>query len=127
MPKCDFNKDAKQFYWNHTSAWVFSCNFARIFRALFPRNTSGWLPLSIISLEDTWGLICFRERIFMCSNLRNVFYKYKFLKIVKLVIFCGYNFLQRQNFHNNKNKTPFNQEVANQSLIKRSFQSFRRH
>ena len=31
MPKCDFNKVAKQFYWNHTSAWVFSCNFATYF------------------------------------------------------------------------------------------------
>ena len=25
MPKCDFNKFALQLYWNHTSAWVFSC------------------------------------------------------------------------------------------------------
>ena len=27
MPKCDFNKDALQLYWNHTSAWVLSCKF----------------------------------------------------------------------------------------------------
>ena len=26
--KCDFNKVAKQLYWNHTSTWVFSCKFA---------------------------------------------------------------------------------------------------
>ena len=26
LPKCDFNKVTKQFYWNHTLAWVFSCS-----------------------------------------------------------------------------------------------------
>ena len=28
MPKWDFNKVAKQLYWNQTSAWVFSCKFS---------------------------------------------------------------------------------------------------
>ena len=28
MPKCNFNKVAKQLYWHCTSAWVFSCKFA---------------------------------------------------------------------------------------------------
>ena len=28
MPKCDFNKFALQLYWNHTSAWAFSCEFS---------------------------------------------------------------------------------------------------
>ena len=28
MLKCNFNKVAKQLYWNRTSAWVFSCKFA---------------------------------------------------------------------------------------------------
>ena len=27
MPKCNFKKVAKQFYWNFTSAWMFSCKF----------------------------------------------------------------------------------------------------
>ena len=36
MPKCDFHKVAKQFYWNDTSAWVFPCKFAAYFQ-----NTSG--------------------------------------------------------------------------------------
>ena len=35
MPKCDFNKAAKQFYWNHTSACVFSCKFATYFQNTF--------------------------------------------------------------------------------------------
>ena len=28
MPKCDFNKVAKQLYWNHISAWAFFCTHA---------------------------------------------------------------------------------------------------
>ena len=35
MPKCDFKRVAKQLYWNHTSAWVFSCNFAACFQNTF--------------------------------------------------------------------------------------------
>ena len=35
MPKCDFNKVAKQLYWNHTSAWVFPCKFATYFENIF--------------------------------------------------------------------------------------------
>ena len=35
MPKCDFNKVAKQLYWNHTSASVFSCKFAAYFQSTF--------------------------------------------------------------------------------------------
>ena len=35
MPKCDFNKVAKQLYWNHSSAWVFSCKFAVYFQDTF--------------------------------------------------------------------------------------------
>ena len=37
MPKCNFNKAAKQLYWYRTSAWVFSSKFA----AYFP-NTFSW-------------------------------------------------------------------------------------
>ena len=36
MPKCDFNKFAKQqLYWNHILAWVFSCEFATYFQKTF--------------------------------------------------------------------------------------------
>ena len=31
MSKCDFNKVAKQLYWNLTSTWVFFCEFVCIF------------------------------------------------------------------------------------------------
>ena len=40
VPKCSFNKVAKQLYWkqlysNHTSAWVFSCKFAAYLLSVF--------------------------------------------------------------------------------------------
>ena len=35
MQKCDFNKVAKQLYWNHTSAGLFSCKFAAYFQNSF--------------------------------------------------------------------------------------------
>ena len=47
MPKCDFNKNAKQLYGNRTSAWVFR-KFAAYFQNTFSRNTSGWLLLYIL-------------------------------------------------------------------------------
>ena len=33
--KCDLNKAPLQLYWNHTSAWVFSCKFAAYFQNTF--------------------------------------------------------------------------------------------
>ena len=35
MLKCDFNKVAKQVYWNGTLAWVFCCKFAGYFQNNF--------------------------------------------------------------------------------------------
>ena len=35
MPKCDFNKVAKQLYWNRNSARVFSCKFPAYFQNTF--------------------------------------------------------------------------------------------
>ena len=35
MPNFNFNKVAKQLYWNYTSAWVFSCEFATDFQNTF--------------------------------------------------------------------------------------------
>ena len=54
MPKCN----AKQPYWNHTSAWVFSVKFATYFQNTFPGNISGWLLLTIWFLEYQR---CFRD------------------------------------------------------------------
>ena len=38
MPRWDFNKVAKQLYWNRTSAWVFSCKFAAYFQNIFSQE-----------------------------------------------------------------------------------------
>ena len=35
LPTCDFNKVAKQIYWNHTVAWVFFCKLAAYFQNTF--------------------------------------------------------------------------------------------
>ena len=35
MPKCDFNELAKQLYFNHISAWVFSSKFAAYFHRAY--------------------------------------------------------------------------------------------
>ena len=35
MPKYNVSKDGKQFYWNHTSAWVLFCKFAANFQNIF--------------------------------------------------------------------------------------------
>ena len=35
VQKCDFNKVAKQFYWNLTSVWVFFCKFPAYFQNIF--------------------------------------------------------------------------------------------
>ena len=40
----------EQLYWNHTSAWKFSCKSAAYFRTHSPKNTSGKL------LEKIWSL-----------------------------------------------------------------------
>ena len=46
MPKYDFSKVALQLYWNHTSAWVFSCKFAAFFQ-----NTFSWKHLWVTACE----------------------------------------------------------------------------
>ena len=35
MQKYDFNKVAKQLYWNCISAWLLSCKFAAFFQNIF--------------------------------------------------------------------------------------------
>ena len=47
MPKCDFNKVAKQLYWNHTSHECSPINLLYIFRTPFAKNTYGYLLLNL--------------------------------------------------------------------------------
>ena len=61
-PKRDISKVALQLYWNHTSAWVFFCKFADIFRTSSPKNTSEGLLLVFVfnniptKYSSSWNL-----------------------------------------------------------------------
>ena len=46
MSKCDFNKIAKKLYWNHTSAWAFSCKFTAYFQNTFSYENL-WVAVSV--------------------------------------------------------------------------------
>ena len=65
MPNCGFNKVAKQLYWNHTSAWVFSCKFAAYFQNTVSWEELLWLLLLLRSCHS--GHHC-RMRIPFFSN-----------------------------------------------------------
>ena len=75
MPKCNFNKVAKQLYWNHTSKWVFSCNFCCIFSEhLFLRTPlNGCFYIS---------LVCFMYKIFAKRLVLH-----KFFRVAERVLF----------------------------------------
>ena len=47
MPKYDFNKVAKQLYWNHTSAWLFSCKISPYFQNNFSEEYL-WVSASVL-------------------------------------------------------------------------------
>ena len=71
MPKCDFNKVAKQSNFNE-NALQHGCspvNWLHIFRTPFPRNTSGWLYLYIV-------MISVEKLIFKLSVLNLIEIKY---------------------------------------------------
>ena len=63
MPKCDFNKVAKQLYWNHTSASMFSYKFAVYFQ--FSEHLFLWTPQS--------GCFCFLQNIDVCITHLPIF------------------------------------------------------
>ena len=70
MSKYDFNKVAKQFYWNHNSAWVF-CKFAAYFQNTFSKVYI-WRAASVL----IWSFCVFLDILFDCffnSNSRLIF------------------------------------------------------
>ena len=81
MLKYDFNKIAKQFYWNLILAWVFYLKFAAYFRTLFLKNTSGGQILKKYGYEYTgfWKLVFWYIYMYCSlkdrSNLQQVFCK----------------------------------------------------
>ena len=75
IPKCDFNKVAKQLYWNHTLAWCSAVNLRHIFRTPFPKNTS---EKQLLKLNST---AC---KILANAKLYNWLFSYSFLWISRL-------------------------------------------
>ena len=55
MPKCDLNNVAKQFYRNHTSAWMPPVHLLPLFLTLFPKTTSEGMLLNFN--EEYFNLI----------------------------------------------------------------------
>ena len=54
MLKCDFNKVALQLYWNHSSAWVFSCKFAAFehFFIRIPLEGCFWICNALVMIME---------------------------------------------------------------------------
>ena len=69
MPKCDFNKVAKQLYWNHTLACVFSCKFAAYFKNTFSKEHL--LGAASIISDDN-----FLVPVFQAIFLSHILHKY---------------------------------------------------
>ena len=68
MPKCDFNHVALQLYWNHTSAWAFSCKSAAYFKNTFSYEH---LLVSASELKKVWQYIV-ASKIYKVFKILNV-------------------------------------------------------
>ena len=91
MAKCDFNKVIKQLYWNHTSAWVFSCKFATYFQ-----NTSKGLLLFLTS--STFHFLAYivfeiTEITFLISSVNISYYYHCEFNIPKKVLMSYFVFV----------------------------------
>ena len=76
MAKCDFDKVAKQVYWNDTSAWVFCCKFAAYFQ-----NTFSWEHLWSVASETIRQLLLISK---FSQNVREYGAKIKSLFLLVL-------------------------------------------
>ena len=85
IPKYDFNKVAKQLYWNRTAEWCSQVNLLHIFKTPFDKNTSGGLPLTSCSPE-------YREMLNFVHAFR---WSIEVLQILSLVIL--FNSYQKSN------------------------------
>ena len=78
MPKYDFNKAAKQLYWNRTSACVFFCRFAAYFQKTFSQEHLRVAAVSTMDLERFYEY-CIKlkskmseERDWVCADIFTV-------------------------------------------------------
>ena len=73
MPKCDFNKVAKQLYWNRISAWVFSCKFAAYVPNTFSKKqlwvaASGIVRIYWNLYVSTWQACSKKQKYIRANN-----------------------------------------------------------
>ena len=70
MQKCDFRKVANQLYWNHTSAWVFSCKFAaHLQNSCFDEHLWGTTSANFYSTCLPYFSIQIRVKFGLFSNI----------------------------------------------------------
>ena len=70
MQKCDFRKVANQLYWNHTSAWVFSCKFAAyLHNSCFEKHLWGTTSANFYSTCLSYFSIQIRVKFGLFSNI----------------------------------------------------------
>ena len=66
MPKCDFNKIAKQLFWNHTSSRCSPVNLLHIFRKTSRKHL--WMAASEPS-SHSYHSLCFRKFCFFFGRV----------------------------------------------------------
>ena len=71
MPKFDIKKVSLQFYWNHTSAWVFSCKFPAYFPSIFFLEHL-WMAASASNRQI--NILLYHRTIFIVSVVKFVCY-----------------------------------------------------
>ena len=54
--KCNFNKVAKQFYWNNTLTWAFSCKFTAYFQNILSEDHLRMVISELQFNTRAWGL-----------------------------------------------------------------------
>ena len=104
MAKCDFNKLALQFYWSHTSAWVFSCKFAASFCRVVITGHVGFRNLSVV--VNHFKMTCGNVMFF--TTLISFNFTQTFLSVYFSWFLCAwqfFNFTIYVFFLQNKHKT----------------------
>ena len=98
MPKCNFNKFAKQLYWNHTLAWVFSSKLAAYFQHTFlAASDPCFCWISNLKSNETVVFVQLDNQCIINRNnptISNVLFRRKFVHFSMAVLkkyyyYCG--------------------------------------
>ena len=97
ISKCDFNKVAKQLYWNQTSAWVLSCKFAAYFQNIF-----FWEYLRVAASGDRFQRLFFNWTSAHCfkssmHKKRSFTLRIYSVNVTKTAGNCGFGYLYGRN------------------------------